>query len=185
MGTVPQEIKKWWCYERYPKSCQASWWFLAKFLHKKKKLSDPEERSRRKNRKQSARRLRVLAGHDTEQEFESIHKREKALRICVRVYQWIRNREKFPRLQLGKWWEAVSLAASYASIATSKAEEANRDSRMMPVTLHCGKRSVNTVLFLEEGSSFTLVGRALVSQLRVQSVKQSLRVTWTAGVFRI
>lgn len=90
------------------------------------------------------------------------------------MYQWIRNREKFPRLQLGKRWEAVSLAASYASIATLKAEEANRDSRMMPITLRCGKRSVNTVPFLEEGSSFTLVERA-----PGESTKSSKRETVT------
>ncbi|XP_062713284.1 uncharacterized protein LOC134290229 [Aedes albopictus] len=57
--------------------------------------------------------------------------------------------------------------------------------RMMPVTLHCGKHSVNTIAFLDEGSSYTLVERALVNRLGVRGAAQPLRVTWTAGVSRI
>ncbi|XP_065091440.1 uncharacterized protein LOC135712376 [Ochlerotatus camptorhynchus] len=57
--------------------------------------------------------------------------------------------------------------------------------RMMPVTLYCGKFSVNTIAFLDEGSSYTLVEKPLISKLGVRGVTQPLRVTWTAGVSRI
>ncbi|XP_062537760.1 uncharacterized protein LOC134206081 [Armigeres subalbatus] len=57
--------------------------------------------------------------------------------------------------------------------------------RMMPVTLYCGKHAVNTIAFLDEGSSYTLVEKGLVNQLGVRGVTQSLRKTWTAGVSRI
>lgn len=65
------------------------------------------------------------------------------------------------------------------------AAQANRDFRMMPVTLHCGKYFVNTFVFLDEISSYTLVESALVDRLGVQGVTQPLRVAWTAGLSKM
>ncbi|XP_062558170.1 uncharacterized protein LOC134223049 [Armigeres subalbatus] len=57
--------------------------------------------------------------------------------------------------------------------------------RMMPVTLYNGNCSVDTIAFLDEGSSYTLVEKSLVHALHAKGVTQPLRVTWTAGVTRI
>ncbi|XP_062556945.1 uncharacterized protein LOC134221776 [Armigeres subalbatus] len=55
----------------------------------------------------------------------------------------------------------------------------------MPVTLYNGNCSVDTIAFLDEGSSYTLVEKSLVHALHAKGVTQPLRVTWTAGVTRI
>ncbi|XP_055615048.1 uncharacterized protein LOC129761356 [Toxorhynchites rutilus septentrionalis] len=57
--------------------------------------------------------------------------------------------------------------------------------RMIPVKLYRGQLSVNTIAFLDEGSSYTLVEKSLISKLGVGAVTQPLRVTWTAGVSRV
>ncbi|XP_055522433.1 uncharacterized protein LOC129716621 [Wyeomyia smithii] len=57
--------------------------------------------------------------------------------------------------------------------------------RMMPVTMYCGNTVVNTIAFLDEGSSYTLVEKSLVTRLGVLGSIQPLRVTWTAGVSRV
>ncbi|XP_058456704.1 uncharacterized protein LOC131434071 [Malaya genurostris] len=57
--------------------------------------------------------------------------------------------------------------------------------RMIPVTLYCGKFAVDTIAFLDEGSSYTLVERELVCRLGINGATQPLRVTWTAGVSRL
>ncbi|XP_055634214.1 uncharacterized protein LOC129774494 [Toxorhynchites rutilus septentrionalis] len=57
--------------------------------------------------------------------------------------------------------------------------------RMIPVTLHWGNHTVNTVAFLDEGSSYTLVEKSVASALRTNGVTQPLRVTWTAGMSRL
>ncbi|XP_058456703.1 uncharacterized protein LOC131434070 [Malaya genurostris] len=57
--------------------------------------------------------------------------------------------------------------------------------RMIPVTLYCGKFAVDTIAFLDEGSSYTLVEKELVCRLGINGATQPLRVTWTAGVSRL
>lgn len=57
--------------------------------------------------------------------------------------------------------------------------------RMIPVTLYNGTCAVDTIAFLDEGSSYTLVERSLASALQVKGITQPLRVTWTAGVTRL
>ncbi|XP_058840906.1 uncharacterized protein LOC131696379 [Topomyia yanbarensis] len=57
--------------------------------------------------------------------------------------------------------------------------------RMMPVTLYNKNCTVDTIAFLDEGSSYTLVEKSLMNVLGVQGVTQPLRVTWTAGVSRL
>lgn len=57
--------------------------------------------------------------------------------------------------------------------------------RLIPVTIYNGKIAVNTVAFIDEGSSYTLVETSLVNQLNLKGRTQPLRVTWTAGVSRV
>ncbi|XP_053690919.1 uncharacterized protein LOC128739459 [Sabethes cyaneus] len=57
--------------------------------------------------------------------------------------------------------------------------------RMLPVTLYCGKRLVNTLAFLDEGASVTLMERALADQLGVQGTKEPLTIKWTADIARV
>lgn len=55
---------------------------------------------------------------------------------------------------------------------------------MVPVTLFAGKMSVNTLAFLDEGSSSTLVDEAIAKRLRLQGEPEPLTVTWTGGIKR-
>lgn len=57
--------------------------------------------------------------------------------------------------------------------------------RTMPVRLYNGKRTVDTIAFLDEGSSHTLVEKSLADELQAKGTPQQLRVTWTAGVTRL
>ncbi|XP_062557235.1 uncharacterized protein LOC134222107 [Armigeres subalbatus] len=56
--------------------------------------------------------------------------------------------------------------------------------RMIPVTLHSGKREVKTLAFLDEGASITLVERSLTNKLGVEGVHEPLTITWTSDVTR-
>ncbi|XP_053686396.1 uncharacterized protein LOC128735940 [Sabethes cyaneus] len=56
--------------------------------------------------------------------------------------------------------------------------------RIIPVTLHCGEKSVKTLAFLDEGASITLVERSITDQLGAEGVKQPLTIKWTADVTR-
>ncbi|XP_062711642.1 uncharacterized protein LOC134289598 [Aedes albopictus] len=57
--------------------------------------------------------------------------------------------------------------------------------RMIPVTLSFGKRSVTTMAFLDEGSSYSLIEHSVANQLKAVGKPQPLRVTWTAGMSRL
>ncbi|XP_065074488.1 uncharacterized protein LOC135698436 [Ochlerotatus camptorhynchus] len=57
--------------------------------------------------------------------------------------------------------------------------------RMIPVSLHCGNRTVKTLAFLDEGASITLVERSLTDQLGVKGILQPLTIKWTADVTRV
>ncbi|XP_065080970.1 uncharacterized protein LOC135703620 [Ochlerotatus camptorhynchus] len=57
--------------------------------------------------------------------------------------------------------------------------------RMIPVTLYNGNYAVDTIAFLDEGSSYTLIEKSLATILQAKGVVQPLRVTWTAGVTRL
>ncbi|XP_065087297.1 uncharacterized protein LOC135709035 [Ochlerotatus camptorhynchus] len=57
--------------------------------------------------------------------------------------------------------------------------------RMIPVTLYFGKRSVNTLAFLDEGASVTLIESSLADQLGVQGTKEQLTIKWTADITRV
>ncbi|XP_065079904.1 uncharacterized protein LOC135702787 [Ochlerotatus camptorhynchus] len=57
--------------------------------------------------------------------------------------------------------------------------------RMIPVTLYFGKRSVNTLAFLDEGASVTLIESSLADQLGVQGTKEQLTIKWTADITRM
>ncbi|XP_065076052.1 uncharacterized protein LOC135699688 [Ochlerotatus camptorhynchus] len=57
--------------------------------------------------------------------------------------------------------------------------------RMIPVTLTFGGKSINTMAFLDEGSSFSLVESSITNQLKATGKPQPLRVTWTAGMTRL
>ncbi|XP_055615088.1 uncharacterized protein LOC129761392 [Toxorhynchites rutilus septentrionalis] len=57
--------------------------------------------------------------------------------------------------------------------------------RMIPVTLSYGGMSINTLAFLDEGSSFSLVECSITNMLKATGKPQPLRVTWTAGMTRL
>ncbi|XP_062704467.1 uncharacterized protein LOC134286808 [Aedes albopictus] len=56
--------------------------------------------------------------------------------------------------------------------------------RMMQVTLHVGKRQYDTVAFLDEGSSATLVDDAVAKRLKAEGTLEPLIVTWTGNINR-
>ncbi|XP_065089673.1 uncharacterized protein LOC135710890 [Ochlerotatus camptorhynchus] len=56
--------------------------------------------------------------------------------------------------------------------------------RMMPVTLHVGKRQYDTVAFLDEGSSATLVDDGVAKRLEAEGTLEPLIVTWTGNINR-
>ncbi|XP_062700972.1 uncharacterized protein LOC115254910 [Aedes albopictus] len=56
--------------------------------------------------------------------------------------------------------------------------------RMIPVSLHCGEHIVETLAFLDEGASVTLVEKTLVDRLGVQGTRNPLTITWTADIQR-
>ncbi|XP_055634192.1 uncharacterized protein LOC129774475 [Toxorhynchites rutilus septentrionalis] len=57
--------------------------------------------------------------------------------------------------------------------------------RMLPVTLHCGKRSVNTLAFLDEGASVTLIEKSLAEVMGAEGPKEKLTIKWTADITRV
>ncbi|XP_062704617.1 uncharacterized protein LOC134286930 [Aedes albopictus] len=56
--------------------------------------------------------------------------------------------------------------------------------RMMSVTLYVGKRQYDTVAFLDEGSSATLVDDAVAKRLKAGGTLEPLIVTWTGNINR-
>ncbi|XP_062714303.1 uncharacterized protein LOC109417163 [Aedes albopictus] len=56
--------------------------------------------------------------------------------------------------------------------------------RMMSVTLYVGKRQYDTVAFLDEGSSATLVDDAVAKRLKAEGTLEPLIVTWTGNINR-
>lgn len=56
--------------------------------------------------------------------------------------------------------------------------------RMMPVTLYVGKRQYDTVAFLDEGSSATLVDNVVAKRLKAEGTLEPLIVTWTGNINR-
>lgn len=56
--------------------------------------------------------------------------------------------------------------------------------RMVPVTLSVGDLSINTLAFLDEGSSVTLIEDIVTNQLQVRGVPEPLTVTWTGNMKR-
>ncbi|XP_053691773.1 uncharacterized protein LOC128740262 [Sabethes cyaneus] len=57
--------------------------------------------------------------------------------------------------------------------------------RMMQVTLYVGNRQLDTVAFLDEGSSATLVDDLVASLLKAEGMLEPLIVTWTSNINRI
>nr|XP_029730752.1 uncharacterized protein LOC115267718 [Aedes albopictus] len=56
--------------------------------------------------------------------------------------------------------------------------------RMIPITLHVGNRQIDTVAFLDEGSSATLVDDTVAKRLNAKGVREPLIVTWTGNINR-
>ncbi|XP_058817455.1 uncharacterized protein LOC131680761 [Topomyia yanbarensis] len=57
--------------------------------------------------------------------------------------------------------------------------------RMLPVTLYNGNKAVNTIAFLDEGASVTLLEKSLADRLDVAGVHEPLTIKWTADVTRV
>lgn len=56
--------------------------------------------------------------------------------------------------------------------------------RIVPVTVYHGRRAINTVAFLDEGSAITLVEAELASKLGLHGEVEPLELCWTANVTR-
>ncbi|XP_058827095.1 uncharacterized protein LOC131687069 [Topomyia yanbarensis] len=56
--------------------------------------------------------------------------------------------------------------------------------RILPITLHNGKSSVNLIAFLDEGASATLLESTIADKLNADGVPEPLVVHWTANVKR-
>ncbi|XP_062702014.1 uncharacterized protein LOC134285397 [Aedes albopictus] len=57
--------------------------------------------------------------------------------------------------------------------------------RMIPVTLYYGTKSIDTLAFLDEGASATLIDETLADQLGVMGTKQQFTLDWTSGITRV
>ncbi|XP_062713981.1 uncharacterized protein LOC134290796 [Aedes albopictus] len=57
--------------------------------------------------------------------------------------------------------------------------------RMVAVTIYNGYHAINTLAFLDEGSSYTLIESSLTNRLKIKGQTLPLRVTWTAGMTRL
>ncbi|XP_062551000.1 uncharacterized protein LOC134215940 [Armigeres subalbatus] len=56
--------------------------------------------------------------------------------------------------------------------------------RTIPVTLYVGKRQFDTIAFLDEGSSATLVDETVAARLKAEGTPEPLIVTWTGNISR-
>ena len=56
--------------------------------------------------------------------------------------------------------------------------------RIVPVTIHHGENSIDTLAFLDEGSAITLVEAELASSLGVTGVPEPLEMSWTGDITR-
>ncbi|XP_055633876.1 uncharacterized protein LOC129774196 [Toxorhynchites rutilus septentrionalis] len=56
--------------------------------------------------------------------------------------------------------------------------------RILPVTLHSGRKSVSTFAFLDEGSSLTMIEKSLAAELGVTGYAKPLCLKWTSNVTR-
>ncbi|XP_055632345.1 uncharacterized protein LOC129772855 [Toxorhynchites rutilus septentrionalis] len=56
--------------------------------------------------------------------------------------------------------------------------------RIVPVTLFNGTRSLNTLAYLDEGSSLTLIEQSLIRDLRASGISQPLKLRWTGNIVR-
>ncbi|XP_058815375.1 uncharacterized protein LOC131678938 isoform X1 [Topomyia yanbarensis] len=74
---------------------------------------------------------------------------------------------------------------AYADCNVHRFQQKSVIFRTVPVTLYNGKYAIDTIAFLDEGSSYTLVENVLTKLLKTKGVVQPLRVTWTAGVSRV
>ncbi|XP_058456345.1 uncharacterized protein LOC131433769 [Malaya genurostris] len=57
--------------------------------------------------------------------------------------------------------------------------------RMIPVQVHCGRKSVIVLAFLDEGASVTLIESKLADRLGLSGVQEKLTIKWTAEVTRV
>ncbi|XP_058446204.1 uncharacterized protein LOC131427225 [Malaya genurostris] len=57
--------------------------------------------------------------------------------------------------------------------------------RMVPVQVHCGRKSVIVLAFLDEGTSVTLIESKLADRLGLSGVQEKLTIKWTAEVTRV
>lgn len=57
--------------------------------------------------------------------------------------------------------------------------------RMIPVTLHNGEKSLDTLAFLDEGASTTLIDVELADKLGVMGIKEQFTLDWTSGITRV
>ncbi|XP_062702726.1 uncharacterized protein LOC134285619 [Aedes albopictus] len=56
--------------------------------------------------------------------------------------------------------------------------------RMLPVRLFCKGRSVETLAFIDEGSSVTLLEKSLADSLQAEGAEMRLCLTWTSNISR-
>ncbi|XP_058817768.1 uncharacterized protein LOC131681077 [Topomyia yanbarensis] len=56
--------------------------------------------------------------------------------------------------------------------------------RMVPITLYVGRKAFNTIAFLDEGSSSTLIEEAVANKLGAKGESEPLIVSWTGDIKR-
>ncbi|XP_062713763.1 uncharacterized protein LOC115256765 [Aedes albopictus] len=87
--------------------------------------------------------------------------------------------------------EAVSSARSQVTPTTSATVNVHRQLpcpvlfRILPVTLYGKKKSVTTLAFLDDGSSYTLMEKELADELGVEGEAEPLCLQWTGSIKRI
>ncbi|XP_062713750.1 uncharacterized protein LOC134290600 [Aedes albopictus] len=86
--------------------------------------------------------------------------------------------------------EAVSSARSQVTPTTSATVNVHRQLpcpvlfRILPVTLHGKNKSVTTLAFLDDGSSYTLMEKELADELGVEGEAEPLCLQWTSSIKR-
>ncbi|XP_055584776.1 uncharacterized protein LOC129737641 [Uranotaenia lowii] len=75
--------------------------------------------------------------------------------------------------------------ASSGEILSHRSSERGSLFRIIPITVYGNGKSIDTVAFIDEGSSLTLIEESLVNELNIKGTPQALCLQWTGNMSRI
>ncbi|XP_055604514.1 uncharacterized protein LOC129752769 [Uranotaenia lowii] len=75
--------------------------------------------------------------------------------------------------------------AASGEILSHRSSERGSLFRIIPITVYGNGKSIDTVAFIDEGSSLTLIEESLVNELNIKGTPQALCLQWTGNMSRI